>query len=414
MKTPSALFKSYDIIIVGGGIVGLTLACALARLTSLRIAILEAQSQFTPWSSLHYHSRVSAITLASQRIFQALGVWHEMQTKRVSSFKKMHVWDAKTRAKLDFDVNEIAETELGFIIENNLIQSVLEKHIQQCPSITLFTSIILKRLIENKNNIELITDNNGIFAANLVVAADGVNSWVRQQAGIGLDRYDYQQIAIVATVKTALPHQHIAQQVFLETGPLAFLPLSDPHTSSIVWTLPVAEAQQYKTMGQEGFKNSLSQAFEYKLGCVQSIEECSFLPIVKQQAMQYMKSHLALVGDAAHVIHPLAGQGVNMGLLDVASLFDVIMQAMHDNKSFTNDFVLRRYERWRKADNFAMAIGVDLIKNVFMSDRALIKLLRSSGIKMVSELGWLKKAMISHAVGNRIELPTLARSSNGH
>ena len=400
--------NQYDIIIVGGGIVGLSLACALARRTSLFIAILEAKSSRTEWNAAIYYHRVSAITLASQRIFESLGVWNDIQNKRISPFKKINVWDAAGEGHIDFDCTEIGESELGFIVENNAIQSVLEDNIRHYPSIHLYSSVTLKELVWNKENIELLT-NETTFTAKLIVAADGAHSCVRKQIGIEVNQYDYHQQAMVATVHTALPHQQTAYQVFRETGSLAFLPFSKPNVSSIVWSLSTEEAQRYASMDDEIFKNLLAQAFDYKLGPIQAIEERHLFPLSRQQVEQYIKSRVVLVGDAAHVMHPLAGQGVNMGLLDAISLFDIIIQALNKNKDFASDLCLRQYERWRKADNIAMQTAVGMIKNMFASDQHLMKVLRSKGLNAVNHMAWIKKIFIRHAVGNRIALPTLAQ-----
>ncbi|HLB42704.1 MAG TPA: UbiH/UbiF/VisC/COQ6 family ubiquinone biosynthesis hydroxylase [Gammaproteobacteria bacterium] len=410
MTLNNHLIKTYDIIIVGGGVVGLTLACALAQRTSLTIAILESESQLAVWSSSQSYVRVSAITLVSQRIFQALGVWEDIQNKRVSPFKKIHVWDAKECSEIDFNCEEISESVLGFIIENNLIQSVLEQKIKQYSSITLYLPILLNELIEEENGIKLIATNEEMFNTKLLVAADGAHSWARQHANIAVDQYDYQQQAIVATVETSLPHQLTARQVFLETGPLAFLPLNEPNKLSIVWSLPIAEAKHYVSVDEEIFNYSLSRAFEYKLGDVKLLSKRYLFPLSKQQAQQYVKSHIALVGDAAHVIHPLAGQGINMGLLDAASLLDVIVDALNKNRCFSSYSTLRYYERWRKADNVAMQVGIDIIKHLFASHHQPVQVLRSSGLKIINQVACIKNIFTRYAVGHRGELPTLMQS----
>lgn len=393
--------KSYDIIIVGGGMVGLSLACMLAQKSSLSIAILEAKPSSSIWHTEQYHHRVSAIALSSQRIFQAIGIWDEMRAKRVSRFNKIQVWDAAVQGEINFDCKEIAEANLGYIIENNLIQSLLEERVRQHPHIDIITPVTLTQYTEK----ELITESGQVYTANLIVAADGANSWLRTQAGIEIKRDDYEQEGIVTTVQTELPHQQTARQVFLETGPLAFLPLSDAHQSSIVWSVPSTDAKRLMILSAEDFQHELARAFEYRLGDVIASEKRFHFPLYKQQAKHYVKPHLALVGDAAHTIHPLAGQGVNMGLLDAASLTDIVMESIAQRR----DINLRAYERWRKADNLALMTGVDAIKCLFASDKKTIQQARSLGLNMVNRARWIKNYFSRHAVGDRNGLPTLAR-----
>lgn len=400
---------NYDIIIVGGGIVGLALACMLAQKTALSIAILEIQSQQHPWSLTQYYHRVSAIALSSQRIFQSLNVWSSIREKRVSPFTKIQVWDAAGQGEIEFDSKEIAEPLLGYIIENNLIQLALEEKIKQYPQIKIISPVKLTQLIEREDGIGLVADSGDSFNARLAVAADGANSWLRNQIGIEIARHDYHQEAIVATVESTLPHQHIARQVFLNTGPLAFLPLASPNTSSIVWSAPVEEAQRLMALEDENFLSSLSKAFEYRLQDIVKIEKRYAFSIYKQQAKQYVKSRVALIGDAAHTIHPLAGQGVNMGLLDAASFAEIVIAAIADHRDFSNYTNLRSYERWRKADNVNLMTGVDLLKKLFASENNATQYVRSFGLNATNRAKWIKNCFIRQAVGNRNGLPHIAR-----
>lgn len=401
--------KDFDIVIVGGGIVGLTLACALARQTSLSIAIFEAQSTPISWSSTSYHHRVSAITLSSRRIFQSLNVWDEIKNKRVSPFSKIEVCDGITNSEIKFNSYEIEEPVLGFIIENNLVQLVLEEQLKHYPQIIFFTGMNLENFYR-ENDYLLLNTNNTLFRTKLLIGADGQCSWVRDQAEIPLKKQDYHQQAIVANVQTSLSHQQIARQVFLSTGPLAFLPLMDEFYSSIVWTLPTEEAQQLMALDDQSFQQSLTRAFSFRLGDVRSIASRYSFPLQNQQADHYIAPRVVLVGDAAHVIHPLAGQGVNMGLLDAASLAEVIINAINDRQDFSQQKFLRRYERWRKADNLALLIGVNVIKNLFSIDKTSINMLRQSGLTVLNHFPSIKNIFTRYAVGDRELLPSMAKS----
>ena len=288
---------AYDIIVVGGGMVGLTFAAAISQQTSLSIAILEAQKESHSWIEDQYHHRVSAIALSSQRIFQALHVWNDIKHKRVSPFSKIQVWDTAGKSNIEFNSNDIAEPWLGWIIENSAIQTSLEEKIKKNPRIEWVSSIKLSAFQEDENGVALTSENGQIFKAKLVIAADGAQSWLRQAAGIEVNVHDYEQEAIVATVATALPHQQTARQCFRDTGPLAFLPLLDMNTSSIVWTLPVDEAVRLMQLDDKGFCDALANTFDQCLGEVLTIGKRYTFPLRKQHAECYVKSRVVLIGD---------------------------------------------------------------------------------------------------------------------
>ncbi len=398
--------SSYDIVIVGGGMVGMTLACALAKQTALSIAVLEVKSSAPSWTSASYYPRVSAIALSSQRIFDSLQIWQAMQQRRVSPFTQMQVWDDE--ARIHFDSAEIAETVLGYIIENNVIETTLYEKIKQYPFIHLLSSARLTNMQVHENEVRLEVNNEWI-TTQLAIAADGAQSSLRMHAGIEVNEHDYDQAAVVATVRTELPHQQTARQVFLETGPLAFLPLSDPHYSSIVWSLPTVKAKESLDLDVGEFSQRLANAFSLTLGSQLQVEQRYLFSLRRQQAKNYIKPRIALVGDAAHTIHPLAGQGVNMGLLDAASLVDVLVAAIQQHRDFASLDTLRRYERWRKADNMAMFAGVDAIKTLFAADKKMMQAMRRKGLALTNEFRGIKNRLVDYACGNRAGLPTLAK-----
>jgi len=398
---------TYDIIIIGGGIIGSTLACALAECTSLSIAILEAKEPMHLWNASHYDHRVSAITLSSQRIFQSLKIWEKIKAKRLSAFTKMYVWDDVSGGDIHFDSAEIASAQLGFIIENNAIQTALLERINEYK-IDFLAPVELLQYHLNKADITLKMNDERSLKAKCVIAADGAQSWMREQAQIQTTFKTYHESAIVCSVVTALPHEKTARQVFLETGPLAFLPLENEYESSIVWSLPVHLSKKYASCSAHLFKEILAQEFSHQLGEIKEVSHRYCFPLHKHQANRYIGERLALVGDAAHVIHPLAGQGINVGLLDVASLVDVISQSIQMKRDFSNQSELRRYERWRRADNAALLIGIDWIKSFFASDKKVIKGFRTFGLNQLDHSRFLKKFLVSYASGNRSNLPKLA------
>jgi 2-octaprenylphenol hydroxylase len=401
--------KSYDIMIVGGGMVGMSIAIALAKQTHLSIAILEANPENGNWSDQQYHHRVSAISLASVRIFRALDVWDDIRAKRVSPFHHIHVWDGLGNGKIDFDSRDVGESVLGYIIENTAIQSALLAKVKQLEQITYVAPVHLKSVQSNNEAVTIVAEDDREYTAKLVIAADGAHSWLRQQANIDITKTNYDQKAIVATVKTTLPHRKTANQVFLETGPLAFLPLADEKTSSIVWSLPTEAADTLLSVPDEDFILQLASAFSHHLGDVSYVSKRYAFPLQKQQASTYFNSRIVLAGDAAHTVHPLAGQGINMGLLDAASLVQLIVDAYKKQRDFASITVLRQYERWRKADNAGLLTGVDVIKHLFASDKKTIQAFRSHGLSITDAMPLIKNIFIRHAVGNRGDLPMMAR-----
>lgn len=397
---------SSDILIVGGGMVGLTLACLLAQRTPFTITVLEAQPESVEWDEAVYHHRVSAIAVSSSQLFQKIGIWNALQAKRVSPFTAIEVWDAEDSGHLDFHSREIASPYLGHIIENNLIQSVLIEKATTYPNIHYLTNVKLIDYHEVDDQVHLTTDDT-IYTAKIAVAADGAKSWLRTAAGIQVDKHDYHQRGIVATVETALPHQQVARQRFLASGPLAFLPLAEAHTSSIVWSLPTEEAERMMQLNDDEFRQALGIAFKQRLGEMVSVSKRFAFPFAKQQAKHYVKSRVVLVGDAAHTMHPLAGQGVNVGLLDAAGLAQILIENVKQRRDIANALSLRRYERWRKADNLTLLAGVDLIKRVFAIDNRPLQIARTMGMHFIQRHRWLKNIFTKQAVGLRDGLPDL-------
>lgn len=400
--------QHFDIIIVGGGMVGTALACALAQNTPLSIAVLEAQQPDNSWCQEQYHHRVSAIALSSIRFFQALKIWDEIKRHRVSPFTSIKVWDAEGQHGITFDCRDIAEPILGCIIENNLIQQVLMQKIAAYPQVSVISPVELVEFTDTPTGVELIAADGRQFSARVAVAADGARSWLREQVGIGVEKHDYEQQALVATIRSQLAHEKIARQCFLSDGPLAFLPLQDSHSTSIVWSLPVGKAYALLTLSDEQFCHELetitrlkhlSDRNEFSLGSLTLEGKRSSFPLHRQLATQYVKSHVVLVGDAAHMVHPLAGQGVNIGFLDVMALTETIITALEAQRNWASHSQLRRYERWRKAENMPMLIGIDCIKNLFATDAYALTQLRTFGLSLTQQFTWLRNIFTRQAVG---------------
>lgn len=391
-----------DVVIVGGGMAGLTMAAMLAEYTPFSIIVLEAKPQFSVWNASQYDHRVSAFAVSSQRIFKSIGVWKSLLDKRVSPFQRIEVWDKEQQGRISFDAHEVAEPVLGYIIENSLVESVLLERLRTYSNVQLYTEASLQTLSNHPSDALLTLQDGSQIETRLVIAADGGHSWVRQAVGISVHAHDYHQQGLVAMVTTEKPHQQIARQHFLSTGPLAFLPLQDSHQCSIVWTLPEALAETYQAMPQDEFMRILERAFSKQLG---EIKHCSMrflFPLAYRYVDQYVKNRVVLIGDAAHTIHPLAGQGINMGLLDAALLASILSEAKFDLSNKIQRY-LRQYERARKADNAKMLKGVHALQRLFLSEVAIVQKIRSLGLDMTNQCAWLKHQFIRHAIGDILQ-----------
>lgn len=395
----------YDIIIAGAGMVGAALACALGP-SHLRIAVLEAQPlphDVAPGAVCvdEVDLRVSAITRTSQRIFTALGAWPGMTARRVSPFREMHVWDAGGCGAIHFDSAEIGADTLGYIVENRVTQAALLERLRAFSNITLLCPASVASLAIKDDGAQVVLEDGRQLDARLVVGADGVNSRVRQLAGITTRGWSYAQKGVVATVTTELPHHETAWQRFLPSGPLALLPLSDGRCS-IVWSTTPEHADALVAMDESDFLAALDQAFAGKLGTMlASPGRRAAFPLRLQHATTYTAPHLALIGDAAHAIHPLAGQGVNLGLLDAVTLAEVVLDAQRNGKDIGAHSTLRRYERQRKGDNLAMMAVMDGLKRLFGSGLLPLRWARNAGMDLTHRATPVKNLIMRHAMGLR-------------
>jgi 2-octaprenylphenol hydroxylase len=389
--------EKYDIIIVGGGMVGSALACALADST-LRIAVIEGQEPNWDWDKDSYDMRVSAITRASQQLFQHLGVWEAMAAERVAPYEQMHVWDATGAGSIHFDAAEIGEADIGHIIENRVISKALMQKAQGFDNVDFLCPATPKKLLLRTTNASLLLEDGRHLQAELLVGADGGRSWVRSQAGIDVNVTNYGHTAVVTTVKTAEHHQDTAWQRFLPTGPLAFLPLTEGY-SSIVWSTSPEEAARLLELDDHAFVKELEEAFESRLGAIESVGPRGAFPLKGQHAQHYVKPHLALIGDAAHTIHPLAGQGVNLGFADASALAEELLAAHQQHQDVGSYKTLRRFERARRGDNLLTLEAMGAFKQLFSNDTKLLSSLRNLGLSTVDGMPPLKHLFMRQAMG---------------
>ena len=396
----------YDVIIVGGGLAGAALACALGG-SALRVAVVEAQTLSGEWPAQQadingFDARVSALTVASQHFLDDLGVWPALAEQRVSPYQHMHVWDADGTGFVDFNAAEINQPLLGHIVENRLTVAALVAKLKQFANIHCLDSTKVAGLIGTEQRRGLALDDGREIFAAIIVAADGANSRIRQQAAFAMREWDYDHHAIVATVKTALPHQRTAWQRFLPEGPLAFLPLAGGESeqySSVVWSAIPNYADNLMALDDEAFSEQLAAAFENRLGAIESVSRRFSFPLRQRHAQSYSQPGLVLVGDAAHSIHPLAGQGINLGLKDVKVLSEEMLRAQARGLPMTEQSILQRYQRRRKTDNLAMMASMEGFKRLFENSALPIRWLRNSGMRLFNNTQSIKSQVMRRAMG---------------
>lgn len=400
------MMQGFDIAIIGGGMVGLSFAAAL-RHTDLRIAVIEMNSPSVELSDSP-DIRVSALSRASETILKNLQVWDGIVQQRISTYLSMQVWEKDSFAAISFSAASLCQPDLGHIVENSVIQRSLLEQVRKQSNISLFMPNRCQTIVRGETEVWLTLDNGMAMTAKLVVGADGPHSWVRDQANIPLVSRDYGHSALVATVKTEEPHQRIARQIFTPDGPLAFLPLSDAHLCSVVWSTAPARAQALYDMPDAAFNQAIDVAFDHRLGCCQVVSERSVLPLKMRYARDFAAERIALMGDAAHTIHPLAGQGVNLGFLDAASLAQIVIALWQDGKDIGLRRNLRPYERWRKTEAMTMIVAMQGIRALFAGQDPVKKLLRGMGMALFNELPLPKEELMKIALGLTGELPDLA------
>jgi len=389
--------KEFDLIILGAGLVGLTAANLCAK-QGLSVAVIETKLPSLEWPEKSYDLRCSAISRNSQTIFEKIGVWENIVDARVSPYQKMVVWDAMGFGEIQFDAAEVAEPNLGHIIENRVMIKALWDKAKQNGVFVQVPARPLKLQIE-KEAAYLELEDKTVLKSKIIVGADGGRSWVRETAQLKTTNRNYHQQALVATVKTEIAHQNTAWQRFLPEGPLAFLPLSEPDTSSIVWSTTEKKMKALMAMSEAQFCQALAHAFDYRLGKVLSTSERLNFPLTMMYAKQCVAERIALIGDAAHVIHPLAGQGVNLGLSDAECLAEVLGKSKNKGYDVGNYLVLRKYERARKGAVLTMIAAMEFFKQTFGSNFSLIAGLRSFGLNMVNNSQYLKKQIVLRAMG---------------
>lgn len=399
----------FDVVIVGGGAVGSAVASLLGQINKtvqgakqqLKIALIESfePPQFDP---SQVDPRVAALTEKTRLIFEQIGIWQQLVDKRVCAYKAMNVWDAEGTGRITFDCQQVQQPNLGHIVENSALVSTLIEHLKQQPNIELYCPANIVDYQLQQDAITLTLDNQSVLSAQLLIAADGANSAVREHFQFATKQWDYGQHAIVTTITSENPNQLTAWQRFMPTGPLAFLPLNNignDHCCSIVWSQDTTEAKRLMALQDKDFCKELSRASEYCLGQVLKIEKRHLIPLRQSHATDYVMPRVALIGDAAHSIHPLAGQGANLGFSDAQVLAEEIAKAFARDLDLGDVSVLKPYQRRRKPENLATMAAMDGFKRLFGSQNSTLRLLRNYGLSAINGLGAIKNKLIKQAMG---------------
>jgi 2-octaprenylphenol hydroxylase len=386
--------KQAQVCIVGGGCVGLTLALGLAKANISVVVIDASEKQALPGDE--YGLRVSALSLASQSLFESLNVWPEIIKQRATPYISMDVRDKDSFGKIHFDHNDLDLPQLGHIVENDIIRYALISELEKQSNASLLFETRYQQIHQTESDVFITLESGEPVIAKLLVAADGANSAIRKQFNMPITFKDYDHHAIVATVKTDDEHNHTARQVFLPTGPLAFLPLPDKHTHSIVWSTSPVHCEQLLALDDTEFNKALLAALDGQCGLCEVQSERMAFPLKMRYAQQWVSGKVVLMGDAAHTIHPLAGLGMNLGLKDAAYLIELLT---NEQGEFASTRTLRDYERTRKLDaqkHIAMMQG---LKELFAGANPLKKLVRGVGLSLVDNLGPIKHLFAKEAIG---------------
>jgi len=394
----------YDIVIAGGGLVGAAFAAALCQAPqtkALRVALVERHAPVATGSGELFDPRVVAITESSRQLLLRIGAWSTEVEERACPYREMVVRDGEGTGVIQFDSRDIHRPDLGHIVENTVLLNVLLARLRELENLTFIHQSIAR--VESGTPAQIALQDGTVLRASLVVGADGASSMVREQCGFRLRSWDYGHDAIVATVRTALPHEHTAFQWFASTGPLAFLPLlgkgGDCYHCSIVWSQDRSRAEQLLALDEGAFIAELTGASERRLGEVLSVSQRYSFPIKQRHTADYVKEGVALIGDAAHTIHPLAGQGVNLGFADAKVLLEELDRAWARGLPAGHLSALQRYQRRRKPDNLAMMAAMEAFKRLFGSQDPMLCVLRNRGMSTLDAWGPIKNRLVRRAMG---------------
>ncbi len=402
----------FDVIIVGAGAVGAAMAALLVvrKLSAPgRVALIADRFMGPPPADADWDLRVFALSRASERLLKTCAVWASLPPQRVNAYERMCVWDAsgepQGRGSLRFDCAEIGEPNLGYIVDGRALQWQCLQAARGAGAVAFEAEVAH---IEIDTQVAMALSDGRELRGQLLIAADGPKSRTRALLGIETAGHAYHQDALVAHVRTAKFHGNTAWQRFLATGPLAFLPLPDGR-SSIVWSVTLPEAARLRGLEPAAFNAALTAASGAVLGDCELTTEIASFPLQLQYALDYVRPRAVLLGDAAHVVHPLAGQGLNLGFLDCAALAEVLGQARAGGY-FGEHMLLRRYERWRRSENLLAAAALDALERLFSNADPFTRGLRATGLSAVGKAPFLKHRLAQRALGVSGDIPAFLKT----
>ncbi|NCT57566.1 MAG: FAD-binding protein [Legionella sp.] len=385
--------KAVDVLVIGGGVVGLAAAAGMA-FRGFKTAVIDAGPLKS--SSADKNTRVYAINRASQALLTQLGVWDLLASEIISPYRTMHIWDATNHADMTFDARDAAKSELGVILEETPLRAALLAR-AEALGVNLLSDTRVTACVEEAAAMCVTGSDGDAWRAKLLMVADGAKSNTRELLGVPITTWPYDHEALVATVQTAKPHQATAYQVFTPDGPLAFLPLANPHQCSIVWSQPPERTQALMALKPEDFNRALTRAFEHKLGAVTLQSTRVSFPLHMRHVQQYSGSRWLLMGDAAHTIHPLAGLGLNVGLADLTSWL-ALLDKQRDGA--WSPRVLAAYQRERKSEVWSVIALMQGIKAMFGASIAPVSVLRGLGMRALNRCSPLKRMLADYASGD--------------
>jgi|TARA_B100000959_G_scaffold153652_1_gene161186 2-octaprenylphenol hydroxylase len=397
-----------DIVIVGGGITGSSLACLLGE-AGFGIILLDADIKSEHMSEKN-DPRVFAITIASERILRKAGAWVFLNKENISPFRRMHVWDKNGNGEIHFESASICEPTMGYILPHRDILDALHERICDLENVRHIKGVSPIKIKREADAAILDCNNEQQFKTKLVVAADGSNSKTRELLNIHYQKYDYRQSALASIVTTEIPHDEVARQRFSDDGPLAFLPMKNPYKSGIVWSSSPQWVEELLKFDMATFHSELEAAFDNKLGKIIESTERKVFPLSRAQAEHYVQPRFALIGDSAHTVHPLAGLGANLGLLDTASLAEILIDTFNLDRDIGRLQVLRRYERWRKGENRQIMYLLDGFKYLFENKFQSVQWIRNFGLDVIDDMPIVKNMIMMRAMGLKGNLPKFARN----
>ena len=406
----SAAELSVDAVIVGGGLVGLTMACAIGS-AGLRIAVLDREDPQTA-KAAPYDGRASAIAYGSRRVLEAIGVW-QLVGARAEPILDIRVSDGASPLFLHYDHADVGDQPLGHIVENQVLRDALFGRVPALSTISHLAPASLVGIERQPGKVVARLSTGQAVTASVLIAADGRHSAMRRDAGIGVTHVPYKQVGIVCTMAHERPHGGVAHERFLPSGPFAVLPMTDHpedgHRSSIVWTEREALAPAMLELDDRAFSAELARRFGDWYGEVRIAGGRWSYPLSLTHADRYSAERLALIGDSAHAIHPIAGQGLNLGIRDVAALSEVMVDAARLGLDVGSRAVLDRYQRWRRFDSMALIAVTDGLNRLFSNDIQPVRLVRDVGMAAVNRMPPVKRLLMRHAMGVVGELPRMVR-----